>query len=554
MSTSAQSATPGLAHRSISNIRSGAGPQAGPASPHTPLRGTTSAFGSPSTLRAEEETIVVEIGTRFVRIGFAGDSVPKAIVSSGPVQQRRVGDFTSWLPRSSTAPSSVPPNTELPSIEWGHLHELWTSDLRCLDLGLVGDKLDRLLRDAFTKNLLIDSRPRRVFLVLPPALPLPLVSTILDTLFHRFQTPLVSILSCPITAAVGAGVRSAIVVNLGWAETVVSSVYEYREIRHTRSTRSGKMLVHEVHDLLASARKKTATPPTQLETSDADGVRPANRVFSFDECEDIACRMMWCQQLDRAAVPEDEPGLATVEERDESTSLAQDESRQHQTVRNVHLGMSSCSPPEIIELPFQRLSEPCENTFVAPQYTPSSFDDDELPIPLLIYRHLLSLPIDARAVSLWGWDPVHGDGAQQVKARAKRSKSQSRAHSQAMAMGEDGQKDDVWHDAANAAPEHDSVQQLLQRTENPLENLQGSVRVLETLGPWAGASMIAHLKAMAVASIDREAWLQQGVAGAARPGEVDVKAQQRQSLGPGLMRGASVGGSASWTLGAWGAV
>ncbi|EEY15383.1 conserved hypothetical protein [Verticillium alfalfae VaMs.102] len=426
MSTSAQSATPGLAHRSISNIRSGAGPQAGPPSPHTPLRGTTSAFGSPSTLRAEEETIVIEIGTRFVRIG----------------------------------------------------------------------------------------------------------------------------------------------------------VYEYREIRHTRSTRSGKMLVHEVHELLASARKR---PPTRLETSDADGVRRSIRVFGFDECEDIACRMTWCQQLDRAAVPENEPGLATVEERDEFTSLTQDEVRQHHTVRNMHLGMSSCSPPEIIELPFQRLSEPCENTFVAPQYTPSSFDDDELPIPLLIYRHLLSLPIDARAVSmsriiftggcsnipglrkrlsdelsrlvgLWGWDPVHGDGAQQVKAKAKHSKSRSRAHAQAAAVGEDGQKDDVWHDAANAVPEHDSVQQLLQRTGNPLESLQGSVRVLETLGPWAGASMIAHLKAMAVANIDREAWLQQGVAGATRPGEVDVKAQQRQSLGPGLMRGASVGGSASWTLGAWGAV
>lgn len=34
---------------------------------------------------------------------------------------------------------------------WGEKHELWKLDLRNLDLGLVGDKIARAVREAYTK-------------------------------------------------------------------------------------------------------------------------------------------------------------------------------------------------------------------------------------------------------------------------------------------------------------------------------------------------------------------------------------------------------------------
>jgi hypothetical protein len=34
---------------------------------------------------------------------------------------------------------------------WGKDHELWQYDVRGVDLGLVGDKIERALREAFTK-------------------------------------------------------------------------------------------------------------------------------------------------------------------------------------------------------------------------------------------------------------------------------------------------------------------------------------------------------------------------------------------------------------------
>jgi hypothetical protein len=137
----ASGAGPAPAHRSVANIRA-APPQGqtGPASPHTPPRGIASTYGSPSTVRADDDIIVIELGSRFVRIGFAGDSLPKATLQCGVEQQRRVGDFRAWQ-SSIMEPGSA----------WSAENEIWRYDLREVDLGLVQDKMDRLLREAFTK-------------------------------------------------------------------------------------------------------------------------------------------------------------------------------------------------------------------------------------------------------------------------------------------------------------------------------------------------------------------------------------------------------------------
>ena len=142
-----------LAHRSVANIRTGGGvsaSQPSPSSPHTPQRTTTfsaSTYGSPSSVRAEEDVIIIDIGARRLRTGFAGDSAPRCVLSFGPKQQRRVGDFrnwdatyqeTDWRPRAAGKP-------------WGFDHELYQTDIRGQDLELVGDKLERVLRDGFRK-------------------------------------------------------------------------------------------------------------------------------------------------------------------------------------------------------------------------------------------------------------------------------------------------------------------------------------------------------------------------------------------------------------------
>ena len=138
----------GPAHRSVSNIR----PQrtvnpASPATPHTPLRTIPSTYGSPSALRAEEDCVIIELGSRYLRAGFAGDAVPKAVVDFSPNEQRRAGDFRKWEVGYDKSWRE-----RIQGKGWGQAYELWKLDLRTVDLGLVGDKIERAVREAFTKS------------------------------------------------------------------------------------------------------------------------------------------------------------------------------------------------------------------------------------------------------------------------------------------------------------------------------------------------------------------------------------------------------------------
>ncbi|KAK4239198.1 hypothetical protein C8A03DRAFT_32750 [Achaetomium macrosporum] len=559
-----------LPHRSVANIRSPSGAGHHQSGPSTPLRAIPSNFGSPSSLRADEEIIIIEFGTRKLQVGFSGDPAPRGCIWFGPDQQRRVGDFREWQTdyrydwRRAAAGGL-----------WGKDHELWQYDVRGADLGLVGDRIERALREAFTKYMLIDSRPRRMVWILPSSLPIPLLSAALDSIFSRFQPPTVSLLSSSLALTVGAGVRSALVVDLGWSETVVTSVYEYREVGSSRSIRGGRMLVEQTHKLLAR----------HLPEARGGQDNSQEYVLSFEECNDITTRMVWCnaRQRSRPYQPSSD-ALATVQEQDETKLEGLSPGRMHGP---VVIPLKSWLSPTSLELPFDALAEPCENTFFDSQYSHTSFDDHELPLHLLVYRSLLQLPVDVRALCMSriiftggcsnvlglrkrvfdevsaivrerGWDPVQGKGVQQfrtnpnlnLKRRVARQAGEGPT-GVALQSGDGEEQDGVWHDAANTVPEPDPFEEQLKRGTDKRPRVQGEMRAIESLGAWSGASLITHLKASALATVDREAWLQHGAAGASKPSDVDHKAQ-RQSLGAGgLMRGSAAG--SAWTLGIWGA-
>ncbi|KAK4651253.1 hypothetical protein QC762_604560 [Podospora pseudocomata] len=571
-----------LPHRSVANIRS---PHtSGNTNPSTPSSSSrpvpTSSFGSPSSLRADEDILILELGSRKLQIGFAGDACPRGTVWFTPSQLRRVGDFRDW---SSESKTNVDWKTKKVTGEkwWTRDHELWEYDVREVDLGLIGDKVERALREALTKYMLIDSRPRRMACVLPSSLPLPMLSAVLDSLFTRFQPPTISLFSSPVALTVGAGVRSALIIDLGWRETVVTSVYEFREVNTKRSVRGGRLLVEQTHKLLArhlpeNQKKKEGT--TSEDTQDYD--------LSFEECNDIATRMVWCKpHLSSPKAHKSKEGLPTLHEQDESDSTeAESPTEASKTAR---IPLQSCRSPTTIELPWAALAEPSENAFFDSQYSESSFDDHELPLPLLVYRSLLQLPLDVRALCMSriiftggcasvlglrgrifgevsklieerGWDGVQGKGADQMRANPK---LQGKRGSRPAVSGPTGvtsppeavggqEQDGVWHDAANTAHEACPVEEQLARGRDKRPRVQGKMRAIESVGAWSGASLIAHLKAAPISTIEREAWLQYGAAGASKPSEVDQKSA-RQSFGPGgLIRGSAANNS--WTLGVWG--
>ncbi|KAL8813175.1 MAG: hypothetical protein Q9223_007107, partial [Gallowayella weberi] len=267
------STRPGLAHL-----------QADPASPHTPQRTFSSAFSSPSlSYRAEEEVLVFELGARHLSAGIVRESNPRCRLGFGPEDSRRVGDYRAYYPEFQDRPRKRKRN-----YKWGEDHELWRMDLRDLDLGLVEDKVERAVREAYTKYLLLDSKNKRLVLVLPSLMPHRLLSSVLSSIFSNFQTPSITLFSSPALNVAAAGCRAGLVVDIGWDETVITSVYDFREINVRRTTRAMKDATRRMAELLKNYVDPKATSTDESQTNEQDEHAPDqplsdSRYFDFAE-------------------------------------------------------------------------------------------------------------------------------------------------------------------------------------------------------------------------------------------------------------------------------
>lgn len=417
-------------------------------------------------------------------------------------------------------------------------------------------------------------------LVLPSTLPLPLLSTILDTIFNNFQPPTISLLSAPALTTVAAGLRAALVVDIGWAETVITGIYEYREVLCYRTIRASKLLSKEMLKFLGKA-VLSVTKQTHDQSKDMDE-KGYRKIISFEECEEIVARMSWCRpSKQKLAIPKGPKALTYVKEEEEIEASMQDLNFSGNDL--VSIPLSSTQPPLTLKLPFSSLSKPCENAFFADGIENVELDDEELPLHLLVYRTLLHLPVDVRSICMSriiftggvsnmpglknriidevnnliqerDWDPVQGKAIERLrlndKLRTNRSKQASggptevAAHEQVLLKSSTNPVVDD--------PEPNPYEDKLQRELNKgtRSSVQGTLRAVESMGPWSGGSIISQLKIPAVAIVEREQWLQHGISGAMKQGEI-TSIDQRQSMGPGALR-AGQAERLSWTLGPWG--
>jgi actin-related protein len=234
------------------------------------------------------------------------------------------------------------------------------------------------------------------------------------------------------------------------------------------------------------------------------------------------------------------------------------------------------------------LAKPTENALFVTDAPLNEFDDEDLPIHHLVYRTLVALPVDVRRLCMSrivitggvadmpglktrilkelevlvqsrGWDPVKswGKGAARHEDRLR-----AQQHNLAMKREKDNGKVSESLDQAAAPaslpaglqdPGIDNIDIKLANASlkngPPLECfIGGTIRGVQTLGAWAGASLVAHQRIRGIVEIERERYLQHGLQGASRDKEVSV-IPQRQSMGPGVARGA--GERVSWTLGVW---
>ncbi|PNS14956.1 hypothetical protein CAC42_2185 [Sphaceloma murrayae] len=463
-----------------------------PSSPHTPLlsRSLSSQYGSPSSYRTEDDHVVYEIGARYLRAGFAGESAPKAIWKFGPETSKRSGDFNRWLDSSLRTAG-------IDSIsDW----ELWDYDVKNLDLGLVEAKLERALRVLHARQLMLDLRSRSAILTLPPCLPNALIGLVLKAIFTGVNSPKsVYLMSSPVVVAVGAGLRSALVVDIGWHETTVTAVYEYREVLQRRSIRGGKMLARQARRMLQSVKKTTNHLP-------------------FPTVDDLCTRYLWCRPLlSQANEPES---------------------------RDVEIALDAGGSTSV---PFQSLSTPVEAAFFGTTSGTDTSDDHDLAVPTLIWRTLLALPFDVRSICLsrivvtgdashmpglkprliqevealvekHGWDPIlkHGKAS---NVKLTESAKLALGTGTAMPVGSDSPKvedevdEGLQGSAAQVDTERDEITEKLEReaARSRSIHMKGSTRGIDSLGAWAGASLVGALRLEGTIEIKKEDFLKSGM-------------------------------------------
>lgn len=517
-------ARPAIRPRQTSNLTpAGAGT---PGSPRTPLLGRSISghFGSPGTpFRSEQEDFVVyELGARHLSAGFAGESRPRCILHFTPEDGRRVGDF-----RSYDAGYEHPQRKLRQEEHWGAEHELYRTDIRSLDLALVEDKLERAVRKAHTDFLQLPNKPLKAVLAVPSLLPTPLLEIALKVLFNHYaQPPSVMILTSPILACVGAGLRNALVVDLGWEETVVTAVGEYKEIHQRRTIRAGKMLTREMAKVVEKEVRSHAE-------AGSDGNEMEVEV-SFDYAEEVTRRMGWCRPRGVRSSKDDEAKLVKMPH----PSADRDNTK-------------------TISIFFTRLSEPAESTLLShssPNSDPSHKPDDhETPLPDLLYTVLLALPFDLRAlclsritftgglsqlpglkhrllqdlshlISTRGWDPIRNYGHATkyhdhvLKERSANIAAYRAQKQNALSPDEVARMRQEARDAlpTHARPYDDEGDSLTARAERQGklgvgDGVKGVVRGVQTLGTWAGASMVAGLRIKGRCEVEREDFLRYGV-------------------------------------------
>ena len=530
----------------VSSVRPGLREALQPSSPHTPSRFISSTFSSPgSAFRQEEDAVVFEIGSRYLRAGFEGEAGPQCEFKFGPEGARRVGDYRGW------AQGRISKDEEIE--RWDKEHELWSMDLADVDLGLFEDKLERTVREIYNKYLLTDAGSARLVVVLPSILPHPILSSFLTTMFNRWKYPTITLLPAPAMAAIAAGLRSALVVDVGWHETISTALYEYRETKVIGSTRAMKSLTEDVGKRLKEAKE-----------AGLYGLNDSTPI-TFDIIEEVVVRLACC----KPAQTQESVDMTANTSRLSSLSIASprnESSTKFTTDAVVEIEWPSRTSSQLVKLPLATVFEPVEATFFAPQTPSQQLDDHEWSLPLLVYKALLALPPDVRALCMprivfvgggsnipglcarvleevammlekHGWNPVRGKVVDERREKVTEL-SQERNGPPSARHG------------VPLPPDMDFVEEKIQKqaSKDVQQQLCGVLRQVESLGSWSGASLLASLKVKGHVEVEREKYLSHGLNGAHRDVEVSVM-PKRLSHGPGLSK--SSGNRSSWTLAGW---
>ena len=359
---------------------------------------------------------------------------------------------------------------------------------------------------------------------MPPLFPSELLTAVLTTLFTHFQTPSVTLLSAPAMVVVAAGLRSGLVVDIGWAETVVTPVYDLHPLDgrglgvHGRSCRGIRLLRDQWHRLLAAR-----LPGVALHTAFVEALME---------------RLGHVSRGDGGGGGGNSGGGGGGD----SGGGGGGDGHSHDDADDdddvaIPIGGRT------LLLPFSALAEPAQLTFFAPSTSSSGDpDDDDTPLPLLLYNALLRCPTDVRAACLSriifvgggaeipglsarvlaelrllvrrrGWLPCRPSRPRPVRSPPLPSPPPPTTTSGGHRVLQDVQEEDrefpYPDEQTHRGTDTHSEIHAHPGTETGSGTGEHMVRGVRSLGVWCGASLVGGIKVRGKAEVERERFLSQ---------------------------------------------
>ncbi|KAL9939721.1 hypothetical protein V8E36_001538 [Tilletia maclaganii] len=239
------------------------------------------------------EAIVIDLGVHTVKIGFAGEPRPRAILPTAlhsqpssflvahpnPASWQASGyghpEVSAGLPHTDRAasPSASASNPAGPA--------LWDLDFnRCKNERVRKEKteyllarLTNLLRKVFNQYLMCDPKARRVIVVENPLTPTVVKECIYTVLFKRLHVPAVTPLPSPFLALVALGLPTGLLLSLGHLEASITPLFHGAPISSSKThpaslqlslssvRASGARLTRRLRALLIAYGQIITSPP-----------------------------------------------------------------------------------------------------------------------------------------------------------------------------------------------------------------------------------------------------------------------------------------------------
>ncbi|KAH3683855.1 hypothetical protein WICPIJ_005172 [Wickerhamomyces pijperi] len=187
--------------------------------------------------------VILQIGSRTIKVGFAGDSEPIVTLSTNSFDLK-----DSQLTPIDSSHATISDQLSIASNDDEQGNVLWCYNLINQDMYKLENLLERIITKIYSKHLLIDSKRCKAVILESVQLPIQFKETLTKVLLYHMHVKSISFQLEPIMCCLSSGSKDGVIVDLSWEQSTVTAIYDLRLLQHLIrfSKRSGRLLHYQL--------------------------------------------------------------------------------------------------------------------------------------------------------------------------------------------------------------------------------------------------------------------------------------------------------------------